>query len=399
MRSDIFILLLVLLCACRAHPHTRIGALSARGKDSDLRRHSLARTCPEPVLGRPLRLAGGSGGVESDPRSMIEEGERLFAVATGRRQGEQEGQSSCLKALVRLLMGGNPLDMSAAKKTALLEQAADMFESASVKSKLQADLKQAGFSLMRAAECYKNIRDRSFEAADKFFEAGNILKQDSVQDALESFRRAADLYMTDKNAINLQAAARIFREMGTLYEQEGDSESSISSYQRAVDLFKADGMPSLADGCLVKMANLAAASRKFPTAISSYRQLIKAADVSEGKSAGGCSGEDLRFRSLLCYLAQGALDEFQSAFQDYVEADLSFRDSAFAHIAEKLREAVVSKSMDVFNKQVRDLSGSATFDRSVSSLFTLIKLTLSRQGEEGKRLEQQLATQDDEDIL
>ncbi|EKX52514.1 hypothetical protein GUITHDRAFT_101683 [Guillardia theta CCMP2712] len=247
------VLVLALLCVCRARLQAARGILSIVNQCSHVR--ASENSCRRHALGRPLRLVGGSGDAESDPAKMMEEGERLFAVAMGRRKGEEETKTTCLKALVRLLMGGNPMDLSAGKKAALLEQAVDMFDSASVKYKLQGQLKQAGSAVMRAAECCKNIRDRSYEAADK----------------------------TD--------------------------------------------------------------------------------------------------------------------FQEYIEADLSFRDSAFAQIADKLKEAVVTKSMDIFNKQVRDLNGSATFDRSVSALFTLIKSTLSREGEEGKRLEERLATQDDEDIL
>ena len=108
------------------------------------------------------------------------------------------------------------------------------------------------------------------------------------------------------------------------YESEHDFGKARESYEEAAKYFHAEGSPSHATPCLVKVAQFSIQMQEYAKAIETYEHLSNKALASP---ALRWNVTEYLFSATLCHLLMGDAVASEAALSKYKEMDVQFTDS------------------------------------------------------------------------
>ena len=184
-------------------------------------------------------------------------------------------------------------------KSQKYEDAAEAFIKAGNAYKLANQWQSAGDVFLQAADAYGKAGDFSTEIPQSIVEAANCYKKINPLDAVNTFRKAIDLY---NDAGRFGMSARYAKEMAEVFEADHNPDGALAAYQEAADLFNNDNKKTNALQCMQKVAEFAITKNDLALAGGIFEDVGREA---MGSRLGTYSAKGHFFNCLLCHLALG----------------------------------------------------------------------------------------------
>merc|ERR1711935_285293 len=200
------------------------------------------------------------------------------------------------------------------------EDASELLEKASNNYKLAKMWRQAAEAFVLLAECHIKS-DAKHDAASAMVDAANANKKVSVDDAVANLKQAV-VYFNDLGRLSI--AAKHVKDIGDLCEKEGKVEDALNAYKEAGDLFAGEENSSTANACKLKVAELSATIGKYSNAITCFEDVAK---VAMGNNLLRFSVKGYLLNAGICRLCSQTPDEVKRALEKYDDIDPSFAGS------------------------------------------------------------------------
>ncbi|XP_022146873.1 alpha-soluble NSF attachment protein 2-like [Momordica charantia] len=246
------------------------------------------------------------------------------------------------------------------------DDAADLFDKAANSYKLSKSWDKAGSTYIKLANCHLKMESKH-EAAQAYVDAGNCYKKTSVKEAISCIEQAVNLFC-DIGRLNM--AARYYKEIAELYENEQDVERAIDYFEKAADLFQNEEVTTSANQCKQKVAQFAAQLEQYQKAIDIYEEIAKYS-LKNNLLKYGAKGHLLN--AGICQLCKGDIVAITKALDNYQDLDPTFSGSReyklLADIASALDEEDVAKFTDV----VKEFDSMTTLDPLKTTLLLRVK--------------------------
>lgn len=267
------------------------------------------------------------------------------------------------------------------------EEAAESFEKAANAYKVGGLNQEAGDTYAKAAEIYRDRLSDFNNASKTFNNAGTCYKKSNPADAVHAYRQAVSLY-TD-NARILQAA-KLMKEIGSLYEDEEIDEEekshivlAIEAYEQASELFGMEDSKSSTTQCLGKIAELCSGALDPP-------DFRRAAKIYDDLGRRCLSSNLLKFnakghflQAVMCHLASGDDVGAEQACAKYESLDYTFADSREGKFAQSLTEAVKGFDAEELGTACFEYDRILKLTPWQTSILVKVKRSIDEGGDDG----------------
>jgi len=257
-------------------------------------------------------------------------------------------------------------------KTQKYEDAAEHFRNAGNAYKLSNQWKSAGECFVQASEAYA-VLDQSSDVTGNLVEAAQCYKKLDPAKAVETFRKAIDLYNLNGR---FGMSSRCCKEMAEVYEQDNNPEMAMMTYQEAADLFVNDGKKSNANQCLLKVATIAADLGDLARAAQIYEDAGKESMTSR---LGAYSAKGHFFLALMCFLAMGDNVQVSMKINQYKNIDFSFQGSRECDFIERILKACDDSNLEEFSDACADFDRITPLDPWKTSMLLRAKKFIADQ--------------------
>ncbi|XP_073130183.1 alpha-soluble NSF attachment protein-like isoform X2 [Henckelia pumila] len=248
------------------------------------------------------------------------------------------------------------------------EDAADLFEKAANAYKLAKSWDQAGAVYVKLANCYLKL-DSKHEAANAYAQAAHCYKKINTKKSVACLEQSVNVFL-DIGRLNM--AARYFKEIAELYEQEQKLEKAINYYDKAADLFESEEGTSSAKQCKQKIAQFAAQLEQYQRAIEIYEEIARQS-LRNNLLRYGVKGHLLN--AGICQLCRGDIVAINNALERYQELDPTFSETREYKLLVELAAAVDEENVAKFTDAVKEfdnltqlISGEIAYVQNTSTL-------------------------------
>ena len=283
----------------------------------------------------------------SDPRSLIQEAEKLAKPQTG----------------FFLFITGS-------SQTIRLEDATDLYIQAANLYRLNKDFTQAGNQFVKAADIQEKLGNHN-DVANNLIEAYKCFKGVSPTDAITALAKAIHIFLTQNG--QFRRAANFTGDLAELYESVGDVENAKKSYEQAGDYFTTDHAEALANKSYLKCADLTALSGDYKKALDLYDTIIK---QLSGSALSKWSLKDYFFKAILCVLCLADVIEAQKRSSAYLGEDSNWDQSREYKLVQDIFESIDEGDVQGFSDKVFEYDLLSKLDKLKTQLLLKIKNTV-----------------------
>ncbi|CAM9875343.1 unnamed protein product [Pylaiella littoralis] len=227
------------------------------------------------------------------------------------------------------------------------EDAAECFDKAARCYKVARQMEQAADCYERAAEQY-GITKSAHDSAKCYVEAAKCRKTVKADSAVDSFRKAIDIYNVTGR---FQQAGKMLQEVGEIHETEKDYGLAIEALEQAAEYLGSEGSASQANACLSKVAGMVSKEMDPP-------DLQKAAEIYERlghscmeKKLLAMNAKGYWLQTGLCLLAQNDTVGARNKQEDFTTADYTFDGSREFRFLNALIKCAEDLDVDGFSQQ------------------------------------------------
>ena len=216
------------------------------------------------------------------------------------------------------------------------------------------------------SECHLKL-DSKHEAASALVDAANAYKKTSKADSAACLHKAAE-YFTDLGRLSI--AAKHFKDMGDIYEEQGEVKDAIAMFSKAADLYSGEEVTSTSNNCKLKVAQLSATAEDYGTAVELFTEVaLSSLDSNLLKySVKGyllCAG--------LCVLCSGDAVAIANAVDKYLDLDATFEDTREHKLLAELAECMEAGDVDRFTSVVQEFDSMSRLDSWKTTLLLRAK--------------------------
>ncbi len=221
------------------------------------------------------------------------------------------------------------------------EKAAELYEQAANKYKLENKMKEAGDAYILAAESH--VKNKYVHrSVENYIKASQAYKTISPQNAIKSLEIIINYY---SEGGKFDQAARYQQSIAEIYEKNEEIVEAIVAYDSAAKLFKCESMNSNMSKCLEKAGKLLAFKGSFIEAIERYEEASEAI-LDRDILCWKCN--DYYFSASLCALAIGDFQEAQDKIISYIHTYHRFGSSKEGILVVKLTDVAIKSDVRSF---------------------------------------------------
>lgn len=214
-------------------------------------------------------------------------------------------------------------------------------------------------------------RDSRHDAASHFIDAANCYKKCEEENAVRCFLKAINIYV-EMGKFNMAAKCHCL--IADIYENKTSAtEKSIEHLEKAADYYNAEDNISLANKCLLKIAQYSAQEKHYEKALKIYENI---AFTSLNSSLLKYSAKEYMFRASLCHLTMDIVNAL-NAIESYAQLHPVFRDSREYKFIIKMIECIEDQNLDDFTNCVREYDKICPLDPWYTSILLEIKQQIS----------------------
>ncbi|XP_019872531.1 alpha-soluble NSF attachment protein [Aethina tumida] len=251
-----------------------------------------------------------------------------------------------------------------------VEDAVECYQRAANLYKMSKSWAPAGNAFCEAANLHIRSGARH-DAATNFVDAANCYKKSDINEAVKCLLKAIEIY-TDMGRFTM--AAKHHQTIAEMYETDAvDLERAVQHYEQAADYFLGEESNSSANKCLLKVAQYAAQLENYEKAIQIYQDVATSALES---SLLKYSAKEYLFRAALCHLCVDVLNA-QHALERYVQMYPAFQDSREYKLLKTLIEHMEEQNVDGFTEAVKEYDSISRLDQWYTTILLRIKKQLN----------------------
>ncbi|KRT79824.1 Tetratricopeptide repeat-containing protein, partial [Oryctes borbonicus] len=154
--------------------------------------------------------------------------------------------------------------------TAKVEDAIECYQRAANMYKMARNWDEAGSAFCKAALLHNKAGSRH-DAATNYVDAANCYKKTNADEAQNCLLKAIEIY-TDMGRFTM--AAKHHQTIAEIYENDSANyEKVVQHYEQAADYYRGEESNSSANKCLLKVAQYAAELENYEKAINIYQQV------------------------------------------------------------------------------------------------------------------------------
>ncbi|KAF5276671.1 hypothetical protein FQA39_LY06475 [Lamprigera yunnana] len=250
--------------------------------------------------------------------------------------------------------------------SAKVEDAIECYQRAANLYKMAKSWGPAGSAFCEAASLHSKAGSRH-DAATNYVDAANCYKKSDINEAVNCLLKAIEIY-TDMGRFTL--AAKHHQNIAELYEVDAmDLERAVQHYEQAADYFRGEESNSSANKCLLKVAQYAAQLENYQKAIDIYEQV---STTSLESSLLKYSAKEYLFRAALCHLCVDLLNA-QHALERYIQMYPAFQDSREYKLLQTLMEHLEEQNVESFTEAVKEYDSVSRLDQWYTTILLRIK--------------------------
>ncbi|XP_037904419.1 alpha-soluble NSF attachment protein isoform X2 [Hermetia illucens] len=247
-----------------------------------------------------------------------------------------------------------------------VEDAIECYQRAGNLFKMSKNWAKAGQAFCEAANLHAKAGSRH-DAASNYVDASNCYKKNDLEEAVACLLKAIEIY-TDMGRFTM--AAKHHQSIAEMYEADPNGlERAVQHYEQAADYFKGEESLSSANKCLLKVAQYAAQLEQYDKAIQIYEQV---AASSLESSLLKYSAKEYFFRAALCHLSVDILNA-QHALERYAQQYPAFQDSREYKFIKTLCEHLEEQNVEGFTDAVKDYDSISRLDPWYTTILLRIK--------------------------
>nr|AEE62558.1 unknown [Dendroctonus ponderosae] len=203
---------------------------------------------------------------------------------------------------------------------------------------------QAGLAFTDAADLHSKTED-TLEGAINYSEAANCFRKcDSM--AIECYLKALKMYSEMGRFLT---AAKLHQTIAELMEDERDLAGAIRHYEQAAELLHEENHHSIANKCILKVAEFAALEGKYQKAIKMFQD-IACFDLSS--SLLQYNAKEYFLRAAICHLCNDP-EIVGTIINRYIEMHPAFKDSRECHLILCLLDCIDLHDVDGYAHAIR----------------------------------------------
>lgn len=258
------------------------------------------------------------------------------------------------------------------------DEAGDLYEQASTQFKLVKKPREAGDTMMKAAEMSeKSSSGGQLDAAQRMITASKSYKKVDAQLAVDALTRAVAIFAANGR---LHSAAAQEKEIAKLYEEELSSpERAMESYRRAAEWYADEESHATANSCKLKVATFAAQLERYSEAIELFEKI---GEESLNNQLSKWSVKDYFLKAGLCWLAIPDDVGARSALERYLDWDPGFRNTRECKFLDDIINDVSQGDIQAFTDHIADYDQISQLDNWKTTLLLRIKGQISEAEED-----------------
>ncbi|XP_014238821.1 alpha-soluble NSF attachment protein isoform X2 [Trichogramma pretiosum] len=247
-----------------------------------------------------------------------------------------------------------------------VEEAVESYQRAANLYKMAKNWNNAGNAFCQAANL--NIKmGGKHDAATNYIDAANCFKKSDTAESVTCFLKAIEIY-TDMGRFTM--AAKHHQSIAEIYENEAvDLERAVQNYEQAADYFRGEESNSSANKCLLKVAQYTAQLENYEKAIQIYEQVAMGSLES---SLLKYSAKEYFLRASLCHLCVDVLNA-QHALERYKEQCPAFQDSREYKFIKTLIENLEEQNLEGYTEAVKEYDSISRLDQWYTTMLLRIK--------------------------
>lgn len=251
-------------------------------------------------------------------------------------------------------------------KSSHIEDAIELYGRAANIYKMEREWSEAGKIFVKIAELASD-NGNTFEASTKFVDAANCYKKCNQVEAVNCLVKSINI-LTDMGRFSV--AAKQHNMVAEIYEGDnGDVSKAIEHYSKAADYFQCDESNSAANKCLLNVARYSAQLEQYDRAIQIYESIGQSTLDNNLLKYGA---KEHFLRAGLCHLCVDLLNA-QIAVKKYIEMSPAFSDSRECKLLNDLIARIEAQDSDGFSEVVQDYDSISRLDSWFTTVLLRIK--------------------------
>ncbi|XP_051121880.1 alpha-soluble NSF attachment protein 2 [Andrographis paniculata] len=246
------------------------------------------------------------------------------------------------------------------------EEAADLFDKAANSYKLAKSWDQAGAVYVKLANCHLKL-DSKHEAAGAYADAAHCYKKCNIKESASCLEQSVNLFL-DIGRFNM--AARYYKEIAELYEQEQNLEKATVYYEKAADLFQSEEVTTSANQCKQKVAQFAAQLEQYQKAVEIFEEIARYS-LTNNLLKYGVKGHLLN--AGICQLCKGDVVAITNALEKYQDLDPTFSGTRECKLLADLASAVDEEDITKFTSALKEFDSMTQLDAWKTTLLLRVK--------------------------
>ncbi|XP_050385883.1 alpha-soluble NSF attachment protein 2 [Argentina anserina] len=246
------------------------------------------------------------------------------------------------------------------------EDAAELFDKAANSYKLAKSFNKAGETYVKLANCHLKTESKH-EAATAYVDAAHCYKKTSFDEAISCLEQGVNL-LCDIGRLNM--AARYYKEIAELYEEQQKTEKAIDFYERAADFFQNEEVTTSANQCKQKVAHHAALIEQYPKSIQIYEEIARHS-LNNNLLKYGVKGHLLN--AGICQLCKGDPVAIGNALEKYEELDPTFSGTREYRFLKDIAAALDEEDVAKFTDVVKEFDSMTPLDSWKTTLLLRVK--------------------------
>lgn len=241
-------------------------------------------------------------------------------------------------------------------KKAYIEDAIELYQKAGNLFKLSKNWSQSGAAFKIAADLNRS-QHQQMEAAQNLTSAAKCYEKFDIKVAVNYLLTAINIYL---DLGRFLMAAKLHHHIADVYEEHLNFREAIEHYEQAVDLYKTQESYVAANRCQLKMAQHLSAD---------LYDFVKAGDLFEAVADHDLGTPILKynvkenfFKAILCFLCFDCLTAKQKIVT-YVERHPTFSDSREHKFLQKLISCIEGEDENGFTETIEEFDAISRLDK------------------------------------
>mmetsp|Transcript_1818 Transcript_1818/g.6484 ORF Transcript_1818/g.6484 Transcript_1818/m.6484 type:complete len:293 (+) Transcript_1818:269-1147(+) len=259
--------------------------------------------------------------------------------------------------------------------TSKYEDAVELFAKAANNYKLAKEWKLAAETFVRVAECHKEL-ESIHEMTTAYVEAAHCYKKIDVAECVRMLELAIEQL---KDNGRLSMAAKYYKEIAEIHEQQGNDAKCIDYYKEAAHLYQIEGTSSSEMNCNLKVAEYLAKTGEYAEAIETFESVAMA---SLDNNLLKFSVRGYLLWAGICHLCVGDPVAAAAALERYEEMDPSFAQQRECKLLRDCLTAMDEGDVESFTNAVYEYDRISRLDPTKTSLLLKVKKNIQSGPEE-----------------